>query len=357
MAHRDPGGRTPLTAVHPAGGGPARPRRAWPLVVRRAVPDDRDAVLAFTSTTFDGWDYIADVWETWVADALGVLLVAAVGADPDGAPPTTPGGESLDPGRIVGVTHLAMLSATEAWIEGIRVDPAVRGLEIATDLQAEVLRWARDLGATVVRYLTGERNEGSLRLGARHGLLPVGRWRFHGRGGEDDRAGPEGRAAVEAALAAAAADGTLLQPDPDTIDDLAATWFARIAADPTHAAGHGLYEPRSWAYQSLTQDGLAAHLRAGEVLALGPDEAGHWALLIISRSTSLDDGELWPALLVGEGGMVIRLLDRLGGGAGPLARVRLPDPAPLLDGHGSAMGHLGYAAHEGRTVVVERRLG
>ena len=54
--------------------------------------------------------------------------------------------------------------------------------------------------------------------------------------------------------------------------------------------------------------------------------------------------------------MVIRLLDRLGGSTGPLARLRLPDPAPLLAGHVSAMGHLGYAPHEGRTVVVERRL-
>lgn len=333
---------------------PARIARAWSVSVRRARPDDREAVLAFTTTTWDGWDYIAEVWEDWVADPVGAFLVATAAPGPAGELPVDRSGEPIAPGRIVAITHLRMLSTTEAWVEGIRVDPVVRGMDIATDLQTAVLDAARAAGATIVRYVTGTRNVGSLHLGARHGLLPVGYWRFHGRGREDERAGPEGCATVEAALARAEADGILL---PLSAAADADRWFARIAADPTFQAGHGLYEHRSWAAQSLTAVRLADHIRSGEVLALGPDAAGHWALLIVTRAQSIEEGELWPALLVGEGGHVVRLLDRLGGAAGPLARVRLPDPAPLLDGHGSAMEHLGYHPHEGRTVIVEKRLG
>jgi hypothetical protein len=156
---------------------------------------------------------------------------------------------------------------------------------------------------------------------------------------------------VEEALSRAAHGGWLLPPDAD-----ADAWFARLVRDPTMQAGHGLYEHQPWAFQRLTRELLADHLRAGEVLALGPAHDGHWALLIVNRAASLEDGELWPALLAGEGGMVVRLLDRLGGEPGPLARLRLPDPAPMLDGHESAWWLLGYRAHEGTMVIVEGEL-
>jgi GNAT superfamily N-acetyltransferase len=330
---------------------PSPARRAWTVAVRPARPHDRDAVLAFSTTTFDGWDYIAEVWDDWVADETGRLLVATIETGPDGDPPVAADGSAIEPGRVIAVTHVAMLSSTEAWLEGIRVDPVVRGMGVATELQSGTLRSAADLGATVVRYVTGATNEGSLRLGARHGLLPLGSWRFHGRAREDDRAGPDGRPDVEALLAEAERDHLILTPDAD-----AEAWFARVAADPTFQAGHALYEHRGWAFQSLTSDLFARHLAAREVMALGPDRSGHWSLLVINRRSSLEDGELWPALLAGEGGMVIRLLDRLGGSAGPLARLRLPDPAPMLSGHEPAMRHLGYAPHEGLAVIVERRL-
>ena len=61
-------------------------------------------------------------------------------------------------------------------------------------------------------------------------------------------------------------------------------------------------------------------------------------------------------LLVGDGAAVVRLLDRLGGAAGPLARVRLPDPAPLLAGHEADWRRLGYTPHQGRMVIVETAL-
>lgn len=328
---------------------PSRIARTWPLGIRLATPADREAVLAFTTATWDGWDYIAEVWDDWVADQVGAFLVGTAEPAPDGAPPRDRDGVALAPGQIVAITHLQVLSPTETWVEGIRVDPRVRGMDIATDLQAGVLRAARERGATVIRYITGEVNAGSLHLGARHGLLPIGYWRFHGRGREDDRVGPEGTAAVVVALADAERDGVVLPSDAD-----AATWFARIAADPTFQAGHGLYEHDPWSYEALTEPKLADRIRAGEVLALGPDDDGRWVALIVNRARSLEDGELLVALLAGDGALAVRLLERLGGETGPLARMRLPDGAPMLVGVEADWVRLGYRPHEGRMVVVER---
>jgi GNAT superfamily N-acetyltransferase len=330
---------------------PTRIARSWRLGIRRALPADRDAVLAFATTTWDGWDYIPQVWDDWLADEVGAFLVGTAEPGPDGQAPTDRDGAPLDIGQVVAITHLAMLSPTEAWVEGIRVDPRVRGMDIATDLQAGVLDAARERGATAIRYVTGEVNEGSLHLGARHGLLPVAYLRFHGREREDDRLGPTGTAAVEATLAAAERDGVLLRDPAD-----AGAWFARLVDDPTFRAGHGLYEHTSWAQEALTEAKLADRIAAGEVLALGPDEHGRWVLLIVNRAESLADGELLAALLAGDGGRAVELLERLGGEPGPLARLRLPDPAPIMAGHEADWLRLGYRPHEGRMVIVERVL-
>ena len=46
---------------------------------------------------------------------------------------------------------MAMPALGEAWLEGIRVDPRVRGMNVATDLQVAELHWAVANGAHVVR--------------------------------------------------------------------------------------------------------------------------------------------------------------------------------------------------------------
>ena len=101
-------------------------------------------------------------------------------------------------------------------MEGLRVDPAVRGRGVATAFQLAELTWAQAQGAAVVRYATGETNEASLRLGARHGFDLAGRWRAlrpeepAGATGEATRAGrpaseepPVARPAILSRLSAA----------------------------------------------------------------------------------------------------------------------------------------------------------
>ena len=135
-------------------------RREWPLVVRRARPDDEAAVMAFATQTWHGWDYIPNAWPVWLDADDGVMLV---GCRPDGRP--------------IAVSRVALLSPTEGWVEGIRVDPEVRGLDIASDLQTAELAWAATQGVDVVRYATGSDNEASHRLGARDGFALIAEFR------------------------------------------------------------------------------------------------------------------------------------------------------------------------------------
>ena len=116
------------------------------VTVRQARPDDREAVLAFCEHTWEWGDYIEHVWDEWLSDPHGVLLVAVL----DGQP--------------VGLLHLRMLTATEAWQEGMRVDPAYRNQGISKKLSLEAGAEAMRRGATTVRLITESTNTASIYL-------------------------------------------------------------------------------------------------------------------------------------------------------------------------------------------------
>src|SRR6266567_4449251 len=106
------------------------------LEIRPAQPEDREAVLAFCQQTWDWGDYIEFVWDEWLHDKQGVLYVATFDQQP------------------VGIAHLHMLTQTDAWLEGMRVDPAHRHQGIATALNNAMLAEAMRRGATVARLIT-----------------------------------------------------------------------------------------------------------------------------------------------------------------------------------------------------------
>ncbi len=112
-------------------------------LVRPAQPADREAVLSFCRDTWDHGDYIENVWEDWLVDETGLLLVAVAGDQP------------------VGLIHIAMLSTEDAWLEGIRVAPTARRRGIARVLTSQALILARQRGARVVRLLTDSENVAS----------------------------------------------------------------------------------------------------------------------------------------------------------------------------------------------------
>lgn len=120
--------------------------------IRPARPEDRDAVLAFCVYTWEWGDYIEYVWDEWLHDPHGQMFVATV----DGQP--------------VGVAHFRMLSATEAWLEGMRIDPAYRQQGLATAINNTMLAEAMKRGATVARLITESTNTAAIRA-MRHSFM------------------------------------------------------------------------------------------------------------------------------------------------------------------------------------------
>ena len=124
--------------------------------VRPARPEDREAILAFCQQTWEWGDYIEYVWDEWLNNPQGKLFVATK----DGQP--------------VGVANMRMLTKTEAWFEGMRVNPTFRQHGIASALFDAQLAEAINRGATTARLITESTNTTAIRLLERSAMNRIG---------------------------------------------------------------------------------------------------------------------------------------------------------------------------------------
>lgn len=116
------------------------------LEVRPAQAEDREAVLAFCAHTWEWGDYIEREWEKWLHDFQGILFVCTMHGQP------------------VGVAHLHMLTAIDAWFEGLRVDPAYRQQGLASALTEAAMVEAMRRGATHIRLVTHFENTAAIHV-------------------------------------------------------------------------------------------------------------------------------------------------------------------------------------------------
>jgi len=136
--------------------GPGDPK----LVVRRARPEDREAVLDIARSTWGGSDYLPLVWDRWLADKRGVLLTA-----------------TLD-GRPVGVSKITVFGPREIWLEGLRLHPDLRGKGLTKQINRVSFREALKLNPRSIRYATGIDNAISRHLGETRGFWLVARTKW-----------------------------------------------------------------------------------------------------------------------------------------------------------------------------------
>ena len=129
--------------------------------VRPAHPEDREAVLAFCQQTWEWGDYIEHVWDAWLTNPQGKLFVA------------------IKNGRPVGITNIRMLNATEAWFEGMRVDPAFRQHGIASALSTAQMDEAKQRGATTARLITESTNTAAIHLLEKGAMNRVGSYTMY----------------------------------------------------------------------------------------------------------------------------------------------------------------------------------
>ena len=325
---------------------------------------DTAAVVAFTRTTWDGWDYLPDVWASWLEGRDGAVFAAEAAETAETAASAERSGRAeTAPGRPIAVGRVTLLSASEAWMEGLRVDPAIRGHGVATAFQAAELSWAQAQGATVVRYATGETNEASLHLGARHGFALAGRWRALrpeepvgaaassvgvSKAGPTQPKTPSRRAAILEHLDA----GGLVAREPAGDARARARLWERLATDATFVAGERLYEWRAWAWQALTGERLARHVEHGELL-LAEDKGG-WAMGLLASERL--PGETRLALLGGDANAALRLIEGVTNAAGRRPIIRLPEGSPLIEGLASSLGRTGWRVGDHVLVLMARPL-
>jgi RimJ/RimL family protein N-acetyltransferase len=123
--------------------------------VRPARPEDRDPVLAFCKDTWSWGDYIEYQWDDWLHDPDGCLLVATID------------------GQQVGIVNMCMLTATDAWLKGLRVAPQFRRQGLAEELNNAALLEAMQRGAKYARLLIESDNTASIRVAGRFFMRQV----------------------------------------------------------------------------------------------------------------------------------------------------------------------------------------
>jgi len=212
------------------------------FVIRPARASDKEAVLAFCAHTFHWGDYLPFVWDEWLADETGPLLVATFNDVP------------------VGVAKVTLLTPTEAWLEGLRVHEQYRRRGLAWQFLIHCLDAARQRGALVARLATGSKNlavrKTTERAGMRHvaAAIPL-----------------EAEAVPSAEGSTSLTCLTLHEWLPISVRILNGTTLAKMG---------GLYGA-GWVWQALTATKLRAHLERGQLLALR-EESGEIVAVAIA---------------------------------------------------------------------------
>ncbi|WP_424002827.1 GNAT family N-acetyltransferase [Haloarcula salina] len=188
--------------------------------VRQARADDYDDVVAFVEEVWsdrDTAEYIPAVFRDWVAsDGPDQRTVVA----------------TVD-GTTVGLCQGVILSDHEAWLQGIRVDPAHRGEGHGLAMVEDLLDWAADGGATVARNMVFSWNDAGLGQSIAAGFEPTCSFRW---------ASPDPREAT---------------PSLSVTDDPTVAWTYWTDSDArTALSGLALDREQSWALSELTRDDL-----------------------------------------------------------------------------------------------------
>lgn len=113
-------------------------------------------MLAITRNVWNGTDYLPFVWERWLYEARGLVIVAAID------------------NRVVGLQHMALQPDGSAWLEGIRVAEDARRRGVGEALLAYGVAWSRQMGSPAVRLSIASHNPASNHLACKGGFRVVG---------------------------------------------------------------------------------------------------------------------------------------------------------------------------------------
>ncbi|GAB4569368.1 MAG: hypothetical protein Kow0077_01770 [Anaerolineae bacterium] len=193
--------------------------------IRPVTQADRSAVEAIAAGTWEGHDYLPDVFDAWLEDSAGYFFAGEL------------------EGRVVAVARLAHFGGDQWWMEGLRVDPSFRGLGIGRIMHHYVVRYSRRFAPGIVRFSTGSGNAAVVKMAAETGFRQVARFAAYGAAADDQ-----------------IATGQLVKLGPGDIDRA----WSRLVALPHYAAAQRTLEDR-WRFLPLTPDLLRDRLAEGQV--------------------------------------------------------------------------------------------
>lgn len=234
------------------------------LTIRPAQEADYEDVVAFTQDTWgEDSDYIPDVFHDWLDDQGDerMTYVADTGED------------------IAGLAQAVMLSDTEAWSQGMRVNPEYRNHGVGRAIVDSLFEWSHEQGAVVSRNMVFSWNQAGLGQSRGVGFDPVTEFRW-------------------------------LHPDPEpgthdetVTDDVDAAWsFWTNCEARSHLRGLALDMDESWALRELTPE-LLERAREETALFAVTDGDGTRAMGFRTRTHERenDDGEMetWAEYGVG----------------------------------------------------------
>jgi len=225
------------------------------LEVRPARPEDREVVETFTAQIWEGHDYLVEAWGEWLRDPAGPLLVAL-----------------LD-GRPVAVEKITLQGPDEAWLAGMRVDPAYQEKGVANAVVAHSMAWLEARHIPIARLTTSSENTPVHHIAARFGFRHVTTVRHLRRPLER---GTPGEA-----------------PRVLKADEGEAAWDA-FASSSFLLATEGLYGS-GWTWMRFTRARFQRHLEQGQVLAWG--DARDALAIVTYRSPRVPR---YVAVLIGE---------------------------------------------------------
>ncbi len=192
--------------------------------VRPARSDDKSAILAFCQNTFSWGDYIPEVWDRWLGDASGTMLVGVVDQQP------------------VGLLRVAFLDDRVAWLEGMRVHPDFRRQGVGTAIDAAARSLARARGCRVERLATSIKNIAAQKILATEGYTRIAQF-------NEWETKPARRTLAATRVATLGDAPALLE-----------TWRASAVG-----AARALLPDRHWHWHALTRPRLIDQTNAGEV--------------------------------------------------------------------------------------------
>ncbi len=137
------------------------------MLIRKAINSDKEIVLDFCKNTFEWGDYINRVWDLWINDPSGLLLVTEIND------------KNKTKGHPIALSRVSVCPNNLSWIEGLRVNQDYRKQGIATSLLEFMLNFGIKKGFKDASAVVSVHNTSSQKMLEKQGFFKLQRFNYY----------------------------------------------------------------------------------------------------------------------------------------------------------------------------------